>query len=96
MALELRVKDTLEPRAAFLRKVLSLPAEALGKLIVRHPQVGGRLGWAGQLQLLKGRPRASMLGAPQQSHINHTIYILPIILLPPPSPSCLIAGADVH
>jgi hypothetical protein len=40
MALELRVKDTLEPRAAFLRKVLSLPAEALGKLIVRHPQVG--------------------------------------------------------
>lgn len=39
MALELRVKDTLEPRAAFLRDVLSLSSGALGKLIVRHPQV---------------------------------------------------------
>ncbi len=39
MVLELSVKDTLEPRAAFLRKTLSLPADALGKLIVRHPQV---------------------------------------------------------
>lgn len=39
MVLELSVKDTLEPRAAFLRKTLRLPADALGKLIVRHPQV---------------------------------------------------------
>ena len=43
MALELRVKGTLEPRAMFLRDVLSLPSAALGKLIVRHPQVG----WGG-------------------------------------------------
>ena len=88
MALELRVKDTLEPRAAFLRKVLSLPAEALGKLIVRHPQVGGRLGWAGQLQLLKGRPRASMLGAPQ-SHLSHTMYYPSFCCLPHPPPVSL-------
>ncbi len=40
MALELRVRDTLEPRADFLRNVLSLSSGALGKLIVRHPQVG--------------------------------------------------------
>jgi hypothetical protein len=43
MALELRVRDTLEPRAAFLRDVLCLSPGALGKLIVRHPQVRPRL-----------------------------------------------------
>ena len=47
MALELRVKDTLEPRAAFLRTTLCLPPDALGKLIVRHPQARrGRAGAA--------------------------------------------------
>lgn len=47
MAMELRVKDTLEPRAAFLRDVLCLSSGALGKLIVRHTQVrnGGRPAW---------------------------------------------------
>lgn len=46
MALELRVRDTLEPRADFLRRVLSLSSGALGKLIVRHPQVGRAASWA--------------------------------------------------
>lgn len=45
MVLELSVKDTLEPRAAFLRKTLRLPADALGKLIVRHPQVRLLYSW---------------------------------------------------
>ncbi|KAI3432860.1 hypothetical protein D9Q98_010443 [Chlorella vulgaris] len=39
MVMELRVKDTLEPRASFLRDILCLSHGALGKLIVRHPQV---------------------------------------------------------
>jgi len=60
MALELRVNDTLEPRAAFLRDVLSLSSGALGKLIVRHPQVCGQsqrlLGW------VKGCGAARLIG----------------------------------
>lgn len=39
MALELRVKDTLAPRAAYLRATLCLNSGALGKLITRHPQL---------------------------------------------------------
>lgn len=38
MALELRVKDTLAPRAAYLRATLCLNSGALGKLVTRHPQ----------------------------------------------------------
>ena len=39
MTLELSVEETMRPRAEFLRAQLQLPEGALGKLIVRHPQI---------------------------------------------------------